>query len=121
MFGLAALLLTVVGLWARVSWDVATRAREWAIRQAVGAQPYQVVLAAMREMLLVVFVGVALGAALLPVSGAAVRATIAGLPPPNSRFVFLAVVLFAGFALVSAYLPARRAGHVEPAVALRAE
>lgn len=121
VFGAAALLLTVVGLWARVSWDVATRAREWAIRQAVGAQPYEVGLAAAREMLFVVIVGVALGVALLPVSGAAVRATIAGLPSPDTRFVFLAAVLVAGCAVASAYLPARRAGRVDPVLALRAE
>lgn len=121
VFGAAALLLTVVGLWARVSWDVATRAREWAIRQAVGAQPYEVVLAAAREMLFVVIVGVALGVVLLPVSGAAVRATIAGLPSPDTRFVFLAAVLVAGCAVAGAYLPARRAGRVDPVLALRAE
>lgn len=121
LFGAAALLLTVVGLWARVSWGVASRAREWAIRQAVGAQPYDVVLAAVREMMLVVIVGVAVGVALLPVSGAAVRATIAGLPSPESRVVFLTVVLFAVCATASAYVPARRAGRVDPALALRAE
>ncbi len=121
LFGAAALLLTVVGLWAHVSWDVASRAREWAIRQAVGAQPHEVVLVAVREVLLVVVVGVALGVALLPVSGAAVRATIAGLPSPDSGVVVLAVVLFVGCALASAYFPARRAGRVDPALALRAE
>ena len=121
VFGGAALLLTVVGLWARVSWSVASRAREWAIRQAVGAQPHHVVLAAVREMWLVVIVGVALGVALLPVSDAAVRVTVAGLPSPDSRFVVLTVVLFAACALASAYLPARRAGRVDPALALRAE
>lgn len=121
VFGAAALLLTVVGLWARVSWGVASRASEWAIRQAVGAQPHDVVLAAVREMLLVVIVGVAVGVALLPVSDAAVRATIAGLPSPDSRVVVLTVVLFAACAIASAYLPARRAGRVDPASALRAE
>ena len=121
LFGATALLLTVVGLWARVSWSVASRAREWAIRQAVGAQPHDVVLAAVKEMLLVVIAGVAMGVALLPVSDAAVRATIAGLPSPDSGFVVLTVVLFTGCAVASAYLPARRAGRVDPALALRAE
>jgi putative ABC transport system permease protein len=121
VFGAAALLLTVVGLWARVSWGVASRAREWAIRQAVGALPREVVVAAVREVLIVVIAGVALGVALLPVSGAAVRGTIAGLPSADSRVVAVAVVLFVGCALASAYLPARRAGRVDPASALRAE
>jgi putative ABC transport system permease protein len=121
VFGAAALLLTVVGLWARVSWDVATRAREWAIRQAVGAQPHDVVMAAVREMFFVVLAGAALGAALSPVSGAAVRATIAGLPAPDLGVVFLAAALFVACAVAGAYLPARRAGRVDPALALRAE
>lgn len=121
LFGTAAVLLTVVGLWARVSWGVAERAREWAIRQAVGAQPREVVLAAVREVLIVVIVGAAVGVALLPVSGAAIRATIAGLPSPDARIVTLAVMVFVGCAIASAYLPARRAGRVDPALALRAE
>ncbi len=121
VFGAAALLLTVVGLWARVSWSVASRARERAVRQAVGAQPHDVVLAAVREMLFVVGAGVAIGVALLPVSDTAVRAAIAGLPSHDSRVVLLTVVLFVACAVASAYLPARRAGRVDPASALRAE
>ncbi|HQZ38353.1 MAG TPA: ABC transporter permease [Vicinamibacterales bacterium] len=121
VFGGAALLLTVAGLWARVSWHVAVRAREWAIRQAVGAQPHEVVMVAVREMILVVIAGVALGAALLPLSGAAVRAAIEGLPSPDARFVFLAAALFALCAATSAYLPARKAGQIDPAMTLRTE
>lgn len=84
-------------------------------------QPHDVVLAAVREMLFVVTAGVAFGVTLLPVSDAAVRATVSGLPSPDSRFVVLAVVMFTACAVASAYLPARRAGRVDPAVALRAE
>jgi ABC-type antimicrobial peptide transport system permease subunit len=121
VFGAAALLLTLVGLWARVSWGVASRAREWAIRQAVGAQPREVVPSAAKEVLIVVFMGAAAGAALLPVSSAAVRATIAGLPRRDPRFVLLGILLFAACALASAYLPARRASRVDPASALSSD
>lgn len=121
LFGAAAMLLTVVGLWARVSWGVASRTREWAIRQAVGAQPREVVQAAVSEVLVVVTAGAALGAVLLPIASAAASAVVAGLPSPDVRAVFLAVVLFIGCAFASAYLPARMAGRIDPALALRAE
>lgn len=121
VFSAAALLLTLVGLWARVSWGVASRSRDWAIRQAVGAQPRQVVLSAAKEVLIVVFVGAVAGAALLPVGSAAVRATVAGLPHPDPRFVLLGIVLFVACALASAYLPARRATRIDLALALRSD
>ena len=121
LFGAATLLLTAVGLWARVSWGVGSRAREWAIRQAIGAQPREVVLVAVREVLVVVIGGAAMGAALLPMASAAVRATVAGLPSPDVRFVLLAIAVFVGCAIASAYVPARKAGRIDPALALRAE
>ena len=87
VFGAAALLLTVVGFWARVSWDVASRGREWAIRQAVGAQPHEVVLAAVTEVVAVVGAGAIAGWSLFPVSAALVRTTIAGLPEADPSTV----------------------------------
>jgi len=121
LFGASAWLLTLAGLWARVSWDVTRRTREWAIRHALGAQPQAIVGAAVREAAIVVVLGVGLGVALLPASGAVVRATIAGLPAPDVRVVVLAAFVFAICAMASAYWPARRSGRVDPVAALRSE
>jgi ABC-type antimicrobial peptide transport system permease subunit len=121
LFGSAALLLTLVGLWARVAHGVVLRTRELAIRQAVGARPVEVIMLAGRDAVLVVLAGVVLGLALLPASNAGARAVIPGLPSAGWPVVFMVVGGFVGLALASAYGPARRAGRIEPATVLRAE
>lgn len=66
-------------------------------------------------------VGVGLGVALLPMSAAAARAIVAGLPGADVRVPALATLILVSGAAVSAYLPARRAGRADPALALRSE
>ena len=85
VFGAAVLLLTIVGLWAARPCGRGIAGREWAIRQAVGAQPHEVVLAAVTEVVAVVGAGAIAGWSLFPVSAALVRTTIAGLPEADPR------------------------------------
>ena len=121
VFGGATLLLTLVGLWARVAYGVAARTRELAIRQALGARPADVIQIASREAVLVVLAGAAAGLALLPASAAGMQALIPGLPSAGWPVVLAAMAAFVVLALASAYGPARRAGRIAPAAVLRAE
>ena len=121
VFGLATLLLTLVGLYARVAHGVAVRAREFAIRQVVGARATDVVRQVTGEALLVVAIGVFAGLALLPLSTRALRGLVLDTPSVNVGMAAGVACLLGLSALISAYWPARRAGRIDPAQLLRAE
>jgi putative ABC transport system permease protein len=121
LFGVATLLLTLVGLYARVAHGVAVRAREFAIRQALGARPADVVRQLTVEALLVVAGGVLAGLALLPLSTRALRSLVIDAPSLDLGLAAGVACLLSLSALASAYWPARRAGRVDPAQLLRAE
>ena len=121
VFGGLALVLALVGLYGVTSYAVAVRAREIGVRIALGASAGPVVRLVMRRTMKLALVGGVVGlglAALLLV--VAMRGQGGGLLYLVGTFGLLAVVLAAVAALAS-WLPARRAAHVDPAVALRAE
>ena len=116
-----ALLLGSVGLYGVVSYTVAQRRREIAIRMAVGAR-----LADVRRLVLTEAGGLALVGAALGV-GAAVALTrrlqaLLFETSPLDPVVFLAVsALLVGVCLLASWLPARRAARIDPMTALRVE
>src|SRR5262249_35687107 len=109
VFGAAALLLAAVGLGALVAATVARRTREIGVRMALGATGAGVVRAQVAAAGRRVLAGLGLGGAAV-VAFAGDLAALAG-----------AALLLAAVALGAAWLPARRAARVDPAVALRAE
>ena len=121
LFGLATLLLTLVGLYARVAHGVAIRSREFAIRKALGARPTDVVRQLTGDALVVVAVGVVIGLALLPLSTRALRSLVIDAPALDFGLAAGVACLLGLGALASAYWPARRAGRVDPAQLLKAE
>ena len=116
-----ALLLGSVGLYGVVSYMVAQRRREIAIRMAVGAQ-----VAAVHRLVLTEAGGLALLGAVVGI-GAAVTLTrrlqaLLFETSPLDPLVFVAVsTLLVGVCLLASWLPARRAARIEPLAALRAE
>jgi putative ABC transport system permease protein len=121
LFGVATLLLTLVGLYARVAHGVATRAREFAIRQALGARPRDVVRRQTVEALVVVAVGALAGLAVLPLSTQALRSLVIDAPSLDMKLAAGVTFLLGLSAMASAYWPARRAGRIDPAQLLKAE
>jgi putative ABC transport system permease protein len=121
LFGVATLLLTVVGLYARVAHAVSVRARELAIRQALGARPTDVVRELTLEALFVTAGGVAVGLCLLPVATRALRNLVIDAPTLDVRLAAAVACLLVIIASGSAYWPARRAGRIDPAELLRTE
>ena len=116
-----ALLLGSVGLYGVVSYMVAQRRREIAVRMAVGAQ-----VADVRRLVLTEAGGLALLGAVVGI-GAAVALTrrlqaLLFETSPLDPLVFVAVsTLLVGVCLLASWLPARRAARIEPLAALRAE
>jgi predicted permease len=120
-FGLLALLLACIGLYGVMSYDVARRTHEIGIRMALGAQPGNVLSLVVRETLLLVSIGIAIG---LPVALAATRLArglLFGLTPNDPLTITLATLVMLAIAVLAGYLPARRAARVDPQVVLRHE
>jgi len=120
-FGLLALLLACIGLYGILSYSVASRTSEIGIRMALGARRRDVLWLFLREALLMVVVGVAVG---LPMIWAVTRLAstlLFGLTPTDPVSLLLAALLMTVVAMMAGYLPARRATRVDPMVALRCE
>jgi ABC-type antimicrobial peptide transport system permease subunit len=116
-----ALLLAVIGLYGVMAYAVARRTREIGVRIALGAARADVLRLVLGESVLLVSAGIALG---LPSAWAAsklIAAFLYGLTPREPAVYAAVTVLLAVVALVAAYLPARRAARIEPAITLRCD
>jgi len=121
LFGAVALILAAVGLYGVVSYRVARRTREIGVRMALGAAPSSVVWMVLKHSLVLVTIGVLVGAPLAFGGGKAIAASLYGLAGQSRFFVLGAGVLMMGVAVAASALPARRAAEVDPLIALRAE
>lgn len=121
LFGAAALVLAMVGLYGLRAYTVARRTREIGIRLALGAKPSDARRMILREGLMVTAIGVAGGLALSLLAGKALASLlykVSGIDP----LVFLtATGVLTAVSLLACYIPARRASRVDPMVALRYE
>lgn len=116
-----ALALASIGLFGVIAFSVGRRAREIAIRMALGAAPARVVALVVDQGLRPVVIGTAAGLVLAVVTGHLIRAMLYGLSPFDPIAlggVVLAVGLGASLAF---WLPARRATSVEPGSVLRGD
>jgi len=120
-FGVLALLLACIGLYGVMSYGVARRTNEIGIRMALGATSTRVTRMVMRETMLVVGIGVAIGLGAAVATTRLVAAMLFGLAPTDPLTVSFAVLLMIGVAALAGYIPARRAARVDPMVALRYE
>jgi predicted permease len=119
LFGLLALLLAAIGLFGVMSYSVARRTSEIGIRMALGAQRGDVLGLVMRESMVLVVVGVLIGAAIALGTGRFVATLLFGLPPTDPASLAAAVAVMVSVAALAGFLPARRASRVDPMVALR--
>jgi predicted permease len=122
LFALAGLVIAVAGIYGLLAYTVSQRTRELGIRLALGAQREAIVWLVLRHALILLAIGLSIGAGLMAVSG---RALTAWLGYKFSGYDVIAalavVVLLAVCGLAASYLPARRAAGIEPVVALRTE
>ena len=120
-FGLLAILLASVGLYGVMAYIVARRTRDIGIRMALGARPADVLWQVLRESLVLVWIGIAIGVPAALAGTRLVRSMIFGLGFADPAVIAAAVVLFAVIAALASFLPAYRASQVDPMVALRYE
>lgn len=119
--GAAALLLASLGLYAIIALAVAQRTREIGVRLAVGASPAGVVRMFLGNGLKVSVVGLAIGLPLTVAGIRLVQASVVGFTLEKVVAVLVVIPVLTGVAVLASWLPARRAGRVDPLVALRSE
>ena len=120
-FGLLAVFLACIGIYGLMSYAVARRTNEIGIRVALGADRSTVLWMVMREGLVLVGIGLLVGLPVALAAGRLVSKLLFGLSPADPVSVAGAAIFLLAFALLAAYLPARRAAKVDPMVALRYE
>ncbi len=115
------LILASLGIFSVVTLAVSRRTREIGLRKAIGARRVDIDALVVRQALGPVVAGLALGLLASFAAAGLVRGLLVGVEPSDPLTLIGGSGLLLATALVAAYLPARRAGKVDPMQALRTE
>jgi predicted permease len=121
MFGALALLLACVGLYGVMAYTVNRRTGEIGIRMALGAERAQIARMVLRESLVLVAIGVIIGALAAIGASRLIASQLYGVRPGDPDTFLAACAVMAVVTIVASYLPARRAASVNPIQALRSD
>ncbi len=121
IFAGIALLLAAVGIYGVVSYSVAQRVREMAIRLALGASPGDLLKLVIGKTMLIVLVGLALGWGAALALTRVLASLLYDTSPTDTVTWVVAGLLLAVVALLACYFPARRVTKVDPLTILRFE
>ena len=121
VFGFLATLLAIIGLYGVMAFTVARRTREIGIRMALGAFQKHVIWMVMREVLVLVSIGIAIGLAGAAGLTRLVQAQLYGITAHDPMTLALAALALAGVACAAGYIPALRASRIDAMQALRYE
>jgi len=120
-FGAAALLLACLGIYGVVSYSVARRTNEIGIRVALGALPGRIYGIVLRQGITPVLAGLIVGLLAALAAGRLLSSLLYEVSARNPLTFASVALLLAVVALAACWIPARRAAHVNPLVALRYE
>jgi predicted permease len=120
-FAGCAVLLAAVGLYGLLALVVGRRTREFALRCAVGATPWDLLRTMTRFVLALAAVGIGLGVAISMSLSQAVRAVLYGISPNDLRTYALVAAGFAVLSLAASVVPIRRALRVDVLRAMQTE
>jgi predicted permease len=120
-FAALALSLACIGLYGVMAYRVVRRTREIGIRIAVGARQQSVVWMMVRETLLLVTIGAALGTLASLAANRYIAGQLFGVTPRDPMAIVVALSVLAIVTMLAGYVPARHASRIDPVKALRAE
>ncbi len=120
-FGFLATGLAAIGLYGVMAYTVARRTREIGIRMAIGAARKDVLWLVLREVLVLLGIGIAIALPAAWILTQTVRSQLYGIQPADPVSMITATLAIAAVAVLAGYWPARRAMRVDPVCALRYE
>jgi predicted permease len=120
-FGVLALILALIGIYGTISYGVARRRREIAVRLVLGAAPAGVLRMILAEAGRIVLIGLAIGMVAALVCTRLIASFLFGLSPSDPATIVLAGALLTTAALAASALPAWRAASTDPLIPLREE
>ncbi|HYL75560.1 MAG TPA: ABC transporter permease [Bryobacteraceae bacterium] len=120
-FGGLGVLLACLGLYGVMSYTAARRTNEIGIRLALGAMPENVLRMVIRESLVLVLAGIAIGVPVALVATRLISTKLYGIGASDPLTISGAILLMIAVAAFAGGIPARRAANVDPMVALRYE
>ena len=121
MFSVLGLGLASLGLYGLMSYSVLRRTGEIGLRMALGATPATMVWMVLRECLLVVAAGIAIGLALALGAVRLISGLLYGLSATDPLTFIGGALLLLAVAVVAGWVPARRAAKLDPMIALRCD
>jgi putative ABC transport system permease protein len=121
MFATLALLLAAIGVYGVLAYLVAQRTREIGVRLALGAQYSSVLRLVVGQSLRLSLAGIMVGAAGALLAGPALESQLFGVKPRDPMTLALVAAGLLAVSLAASYIPARRATHVNPLLALRGQ
>jgi putative ABC transport system permease protein len=121
-----AIVLSLAGIYAVLSFTVARRTRDIGVRVALGASRQRVVLATFRRPLLQVTLGIVVGTAIIFTVASLIKYTEfpgseSDLTPQGMAMIIGYGIVMLGVCMLGCLVPTRRALNIEPTIALRAE
>ena len=120
-FAALALLLAAIGVYASMAYSVAQRARELAIRLALGADPAGLVRRVLAEGLRIAVVGGVVGVLVARAGGRLLQSLVYGVGTTDPVSFSAAVLVLTIVVIAGTWVPARRASVTDPATALKAD
>jgi putative ABC transport system permease protein len=121
VFGVLALLVATVGVYAVVSYDVGQRTREMGVRLALGAHGLDVARLVVRDGVRVVAIGAAVGIAVVLIGGKFVTPLLYQISARDPSVIAGVALTLIVVAVAACLIPAIRATRVDAAVALRSD
>ncbi len=120
-FGSLATLLAAIGLYGVMAFVVARRRKEMGIRMALGAEPKLVLWLVMREVIILVAIGLAVGLPSALGLGRYVASELYGIKANDPAIATGTLVLLVAVSGIAGLIPARRASRIDPVRALHYE